>query len=237
MKNKIYLNLNIVEKDQGDAFYLRNKLLLNNSKLEDRTSNSRIIKCFEITKILPKNILEIGCSAGLSLKFYKDYFKSKKINSKIYGIDLSKKAINNAKKKYKDISFSNISSLQIKKLNIKFNLIICGFFLYLLDRELLFKQFDIIYESLTEDGYLIIDDFDPLFPQYNTSYHKKKFYSFKANYSNFLTSSNLFKLIYLDKWDSKNNINKNNSKTFLSNEHSISLFKKIDFKNKFPFEV
>ena len=50
--------------------------------------------------------------------------------------------LNPGSKKYKDLKLFNYSSLQISKFKTKFDLIICGWFLYLLDREYLFKQFD-----------------------------------------------------------------------------------------------
>ena len=56
----------------------------------------------------------------------------------------------------------------------KFDLIICDF-LYLLDRELIFEQFDQIFKSLNKGGYLLISDFEPLFPYFNINNKKKIF--------------------------------------------------------------
>ena len=87
-----------------------------------------------------------------------------------------------------------MSSLKIDKINVKFDLIICGFFLYLLDREEIFKQFDLIYIKLNNNGYLIINDFDPLFNHTNKNIHNRKLKTFKMKYDYFLEQSGYLKL-------------------------------------------
>ena len=50
-------------------------------------------------------------------------------NSRInYGIDLSSKVIKSGKKRFKKLKLIKMSSLEIEKIKIKFDLIICGFF-------------------------------------------------------------------------------------------------------------
>jgi hypothetical protein len=157
-------------------------------------------------------------------------------SSKTIGIDLSKKSISEGKKLYKRITFKNISSLQINKIHIKFDIIICGFFLYLLDREEIFNQFNLIYKKLKTDGYLIIEDFDPMFKHSNKNIHHKNLKSFKMNYSNFLEESGLFKMIYKIRNDEHFKSNKD-KKSFKSNDTSISLFKKMNFNEIYPNDL
>ena len=111
--------------------------------------------------IRPKKVLEIGCSNGRSLNNYKNYLQRRKVKCECYGIDLSKKAIKDGRKKYNNLKFFNYSSLQLEKFNFKFDLIICGFFLYLLDRDLIFRQFDLVYKKLNKNGFLLINDLQP----------------------------------------------------------------------------
>jgi hypothetical protein len=146
---------------------------------------------------------------------------------------LSSKAIILGRKKYKKLKLLQLSSLEIHKIKPQFDLIICGFFLYLLDREEIFNQFNLIYKKLTSNGFLIINDFDPLFKHSNTSMHNKNLKSFKTSYDNFLEESGLFKTVY----KIRNNINllkANDKKIFKSNDVSISLYKKIDFVDSYP---
>ena len=127
--------------------------------------NYGIINLCSINNLKPKSILEIGCANGIRLNDYSNILRSKTN----YGIDISSNAIKDAKKKFKKLHFLKMSSLEINKIKKNFDLIICGFFLYMLDREEIFNQFDLIYRKLNKNGYLIIEDFDPLFKHTNNS--------------------------------------------------------------------
>ena len=140
------------------------------------------------------------------------------------------------KKKYKKLKLFKLSSLEIEKIKINFDLIICGSFLYLLDRHLIFKQFDLISKKLNKNGYLIIQDFDPLFKHTNNNMHNKNFKTFKMSYDNFLEESGLFKMIYKKRNNSKL-IKTNDKKKFKSDDWCLTLFKKIDFEESYPTNV
>ena len=108
------------------------------------------------------------------------------------------------------------------------------FFLNLLDREEIFNQFNLIYKKLTINGYLIINDFDPLFKHTNTSVHNKNLRSFKMSYDNFLEESGLFKVIYKIRYNVKS---VNDKKKFKSDETCLTLYKKINFINSYPENI
>ena len=217
-------NLNLFKKKEADKYYQRNiKFYKNNSQDE------KLLNFLKLNLIQGNAILEIGCCNGKKLDQYRRYLGS----SKTIGTDVSKKAINEGKKIYKDIIFKNISSLEINKLKTKFDIIICGFFLYLLDRDQIFNQFNLIYKSLETNGFLIIEDFDPLFKHTNKNIHQKNLLSFKMNYSNFLEESGLFKMICKIRDDSSSQSKKEKRK-FKNIDTSISLYKKIDFKKSYP---
>lgn len=217
-------NLKIVREKEADNYYIRN---IKNYK--NKCEDQRLSNILKLNSIKGNTILEIGCCNGKRLDQYRRCLGS----HTTIGVDLSKKAIREGKKLHKKITFKNISSLEINKLKIKFDIIICGFFLYLLDREEIFNQFDLIYKNLKNNGYLIIEDFDPLFKHTNKSIHNKKLKSFKMNYSNFLEESGLFKIIYKIRND-ENCISNKNKKKFKSNDTSISLYKKINFIEVYP---
>jgi len=219
-------NLKIVSKAEGDNYYERNVDIYNKE-----TIDNKIIDLIIINNIKPKSILEIGCANGNKLNQCQKILKVKRC----VGIDLSSKAISKGKKKYKNLKLLKLSSLEINKLKLKFDLIICGFFLYLLDREELFSQFDLIYKKLNPNGFLIIKDFDPLFKHTNTSKHNKNLKSFKMSYDNFLQESGLFKLIY--KIKNNYNLKKKSKKNFKSSDTALTLFKKIDFLKEYPENI
>ena len=159
-------------KKEADIFFNRNIDYYASS-----SNDYRILDLIKINTIKPKSILEIGCANGSKLNQYQQELKTK-IN---YGVDLSSKAINSGKKKFKKLKLLQLSSLEIDKIKPNFDLIICGFFLYLLDREKIFNQFNLIYKKLNFNGFLIIEDFDPLFKHTNLLKHNKKVKTFNMS--------------------------------------------------------
>ena len=213
-------NINLIKKKDGNKFFLRNKVSMLNIKDE------KILNLIKINSIKANNILEIGCANGNKLNQYSKLCNSKKS----YGVDLSKKAILDGKRRYKDLKLLNISSLEIDKIKVNFDFIICGFFLYQLDRELIFKQFDLIHEKLKKNGKLLIWDFDPLFKHSNKDLNTKNLTSFKMSYDNFLIESGLFEIVYKQKYITTNK----DKEKFKSNSVSLTLFNKIEFKKEYP---
>jgi cyclopropane fatty-acyl-phospholipid synthase-like methyltransferase len=228
-------NNKILIKSQANNWYKRNypqkKKFKKEINLEE--PSIKIIKFFAETHNLNfKSILEIGCSAGVKLNQYKSIFNSK-VN---YGIDLSAEAIKFGKKKYKKLKLQKLHSLKINKIKNKFDLIICGFFLYLLDRNEIFNQFNLISKKLNPNGYLIIEDFDPIFKHTNKSIHNSNLKSFKMSYQNFLEESGIFKLVYKHRLPlNKLRLETANDKyKFKSTDASVSIYQKMDFISSYP---
>ena len=212
-------NVNLIRKKEADRWFVRNKGSL-------LAKDEKILDLIKINSIKANNILEIGCANGNKLNQYSKLCKSKKS----YGVDLSKKAILDGKRRYKDLKLLNISSFEIDKIKENFDFIICGFFLYHLDRELIFKQFDLIHNKLSKNGLLLIWDFDPLFKHSNKDFNTKKLTTFKMSYDNFLLESGLFEIVYKHKFI----ISNKDKRKFKSNSVSLTLFKKIEFKKEYP---
>ena len=213
----------LLVKNKNNWFYRNKKNIIN------QNDDEHINELIRINNLKAKNILEIGCSNGYKLIQYKELLKS----NNCFGVDLSKEAILDGKKRYKNLKLLKLSSLDIDKIKLNFDLIICGFFLYQLDRNLIFQQFDLIYKKLNKNGYLLIRDFDPLFKHTNTDFNNKKLRTFKMNYDNLLTESGLFELIYKIKYKMK----AQDKKKFKSDKISYSLFRKIDFIESYPENI
>ena len=213
----------LLVKNKNNWFYRNKKNIIN------QNDDEHINELIRINNLKAKNILEIGCSNGFKLIKYKELLKS----NNCFGVDLSKEAILDGKKRYKNLKLLNLSSLDINKIKLNFDLIICGFFLYQLDRNLIFQQFDLIYKKLNKNGYLLIRDFDPLFKHTNTDFNNKKLRTFKMNYDNLLTESGLFELIYKIKYK----MSIQNKEKFKSDKISYSLFRKIDFIESYPENI
>lgn len=223
-------NLKILKQKEADNYFIRK------NKLFSSPVNNKIEEFLALCNLKVSSILEIGCANGYKLAKYQKMLKLKSC----FGVDLSKKAIKDGKKRYKKINFRNLSSLEIDKIKPKFDMIICGFFLYQLDREDIFLQFDKIFKKLNNSGYLLIEDFDPLFNHSNKSLHNKKLKSYKMSFDNFLVQSGLFKLIFKYKSNLPSHTKYNvpiDKKKFKSNDISVTLFKKINFEESYPENI
>jgi len=133
-------------------------------------------------KIKKGLVLEIGCSTGFVLEKIRTIF-----GSKCYGVDASKKAINEGKKIFRNVKlYNNLSeNFIIKK---KFDLIIIGFFLFMVPPFRIFDIFSNIQKHLKTNGHIIIYDF------YNPNKFKKK----KYKHSKFVFSHRYdFKKVFL----------------------------------------
>jgi SAM-dependent methyltransferase len=217
-------NLSLLKNGNHNKWFLRNKKNILNNKHDEK-----IVDLIKANNLKAKNILELGCSNGYKLLRFKELLKSKNC----YGIDISKQAIFDGKKRFKELKLLNCSSLEIDKIKLKFDLVICGFFLYQLDRDYIFQQFDLIYKKLNKNGLLLIKDFDSLFKHTNTDLNNKKLNTYKMSYDNFLIESGLFEMIYKIKYKATTS----DKKKFKSDKISYSLYKKIDFKKSYPTNI
>ena len=203
----------------GDAWY---------KKVKFNSNSSGIVKVLKELNISANKILEIGCGRGKTLFKLKQKIK----NAKLIGIDVSKEAIIYCKKNYKNINFYNLDSLKILKLKGSFDVIILGYFLYLLPREKLFEQFDLITKKLNINGIIIINDFKTNYPCYNFNISNKKILSFKTDYEQFLTCSNNYELIY-----KKEIIHKQYTAKYKNPNSLISAYRKINFLDRFSKDL
>ena len=123
-----------------------------------------VIKLLSLCRIKFKTVLEIGCSTGYVLEKIRLKYKSK-----CFGVDISKNAIAEGKKIFRKIHLRNEffenSGLNKKK----YDLIICGFFLFLMPLNKTLKFFSKIDESLDKNSHVIIYDF------HNKKFKKKKY--------------------------------------------------------------
>jgi SAM-dependent methyltransferase len=113
-----------------------------------------VFKIILKNNIKPKKVLEIGSSTGFLLEGLRLNY-----NCKAYGIDTSKNAIAEGKKLFKKINLTHGMFENSKLKKLKYDLIICGFFLFMLPPKKILNLFSIIDESLNPGGHLIINDF------------------------------------------------------------------------------
>lgn len=169
---------NIVFKQkEGDRWYQRNKANLNQKRLR----SDIVLKITKLFNIRPQKVLELGCANGFRL-----YYLHKKYKCDCFGIDCSREAIIEGKKRYKQIKLycGNIDKLKFK--NAIFDLVIINFVFHWIDRSILSAVVIEIDRVLKNGGIIILGDFYPLYPTKELYHHLKseKIYTYKDDYSN-----------------------------------------------------
>lgn len=164
-QKKIFIN------GEADKWFERNKEKIS------KHHKDVIIEFIKRKKILAKNILEIGCSNGWRL-----YELSKILKGDFVGLEPSEKAINDGKQKYKNIKFIKGTADKLHFKKNSFDLIILGFFLYLIDRSDLFKIATEVDKILKTEGYIFILDFFSENPYSNNYIHTNGVESYKMDY-------------------------------------------------------
>lgn len=183
---------------EGDSYFKRNHKYLSNFK----SKNDVIIKLIDEYSLKFNTICELGCSAGGRLNFIYNNYK----HERIIGVDPSEKAINFGKKINKNISYFKGTSDNLEFISSQsIDLLIVGFFLYVVDRELLLKSVAEIDRILKRNGKLIVIDFYSSTPSISNYKHlpKENGQLYKQNYYKIFLSTKEYELIDFRSLDCK----------------------------------
>jgi ubiquinone/menaquinone biosynthesis C-methylase UbiE len=175
---------------EADNFFLRNK-----EKKYDPDDDT-IITVLKEYEVRPASVLEIGCNYGYRL----DAISSLYPNSKtvVRGIEPSGLAIDQGRKLYPQVDFVNGTADDMSVFETSsVDLLIIGFVLYVVDREILFR---VVAESdrvLKDSGVLMILDFFSEKPLRNPYQHinDAEAYAYKQNYEEIFIASKLYHLL------------------------------------------
>tara|TARA_B100001250_G_scaffold413015_2_gene445790 strand:- start:822 stop:1490 length:669 start_codon:yes stop_codon:yes gene_type:complete len=209
-------------KSEGNSWYKRNKHDLGKSKMVEND--------FFIPFINDKNrILEIGCSNGNNLNYVNS--KLPDFNLEMHGVDPSREAINSGNKMYPDINLQVGTSETLDYDDRCFDIVICGNFLYLVDRDLIFRTISEIDRVLKYGGFLIIVDFDVPAAYSNNYIHCENVQSYKNDYSKFFVGCGHYTIVGKKQFSIKNrysfhkNIDERISSTILYKELIKDVYK------------
>jgi len=162
---------NIVQTVEGDAWHARNKSA-------DRSSDPVLHQIFTNPNINPTTVLEIGCGTGWRLARIMDRY----YGADCRGCDLSWEAIEAGRNRYKRLGLRVASADSIGYPNDSFDLVILGFFMYLVDREDLFRVVAEVDRVLRDKGFLVIHDFLPDEPHSRDYAHDPRLSTYKMGY-------------------------------------------------------
>ncbi len=158
---------------EGDCWLERNSEVLRSRTPENDwvLSNWEKISCGQ-SKL---NVLEIGCSSGIRLKWLQDRY-----DAHCFGVEPSLKACELASAQGLKITHGTADALPFD--NGFFDVVIFGFCLYLCDRNELFK---IAFEAdrvLKPKSWLLIEDFYSPWEVVHNYHHKEGIKSYKMDY-------------------------------------------------------
>lgn len=155
---------------EGDEYFKRHQNWLTSVNKETDLVYSSLVSL----DLKPNSILEIGCANGFRLNWLYEKF-----GCYCMGIDPSSNAIKDGRKKYPEIIFEKATFDTLENIAKKFDIIILGFFVYLIPREKLFKLAYLVDSHLENDGYITSFDFYSKIPIVNEYKHKDDILSFK----------------------------------------------------------
>lgn len=179
----------IFREFEGNGWFERNKEKLGTKEL---LSLDLPIKLIELYDLKPKRCVELGCSNGWRLdEIYKRF------GCECIGVEPSKKAVEDGRKKFKNIQLFNSTADSTSLEDESVDLVIINFVFCVIDRKTLLKTVYEIDRILKNNGYLIIGDFYPESPT-KVKYHhlpNENVFVFKQNYADIFISTSCYKMI------------------------------------------
>jgi SAM-dependent methyltransferase len=170
---------------EGDAWFIRNRAALSTGK--SRTFAPSVQHRLRGLD----SVLEIGCADGRNLEQFIDLgFQT------VVGVDPSELAVSlgTAQNKKLDLRVGTAENLPVDD-DEKFDVVIAGFFLYLVDRSHLLASIANIDRVLRKSGYLLLIDFFSSKLTKIQYVHKPGLFSYKMNYSEIFLATNEYQLI------------------------------------------
>jgi len=188
---------------------------------------------------LPNNILDVGCSIGVSTEYL---YKNFETSENIHGIDLSPYFIGMAEYRKNvqntNIQYSHGNAENMPYENDKFDLIVCNFLFHELPREAANNIIKEIYNKLSYNGVIAIVDMDPshldkqlkgnVFRKWAFESTEPHIYNYYLRNTNEMLESHGFEYIEKRRSDPLNSIWLGSKKSYLQ---SGNINKNVNIKN------
>ncbi len=209
---------------EGDSWFKRNLESMDNRDSDNDVIYLAVKKIFN-EGLNGKEILEVGCSKGYRLNWFR------KEGAVTFGFDPSESAIFDGKKDYgfnENELFVSDSASFFAENEVKFDVIIFGHSLYLVDPKDIPKIVSGAFNSLREGGFIVIFDFDSE-PQRQEYHHLDGVYSFKARFDSFFTWIPQMILCSKEVREHKGSMSMGDQKE----DCALSIIRKVPIKNAF----
>lgn len=172
---------------EGDDYFKRNIESYSDASSRE---NDPVILILEKYNLKSDSVLQLGCCTGSLLAAIKRRFGGRLF----VGVEPSQKAIKFGMDKFPGIKLYQGTIAKNPLRNETFDMVIVQSVLHWVSRSTLFKSICDIDMFVKDGGFLIIGDFDPSCPSKCHYHHLPNgdFWTFKQNYSQFFTASNLY---------------------------------------------
>ncbi len=187
---------------EADHWYLRNKEKL--EVIKQSIATDILLKTCKPYSDQIKNVLEIGCASAQKLEIITREFEATG-----YGIDPSELAINDARSRFSamglNATFSVGVSSDLPYLEKSMDLVLLGFFLYVVGRNELESTINEINRVTKPGGFLLIEDFDYGMPITKEYVHHRDLRTYKENYARYFIDDFGYYLIEKHSYSHSNN--------------------------------
>lgn len=168
-------------KSEGDAYFERNLQAEGTYSGAARFLAEFLNKYSNISKFGGAKLLEVGCAGGHNL-----IYLSQSFGLKCFGIEPSKKAVEYGKRVIRTQEIANVELLCGTSDHLPFedgsmDYVILGFFMYLLNRDVVLKTVVETDRVLKRGGFLVIQDFDVPTPYKRTYKHNSDIFTYKCD--------------------------------------------------------
>jgi SAM-dependent methyltransferase len=172
---------------EGDQWFQRNRSALHELKV---LKNEPVLRLIELINLKPKKAIEIGASSGFRLQTLQQIY-----SCEVTAVEPSEAAIEHGRTEYPQVHFIKgvASSVPIEH-DAQFDLVIVNAVLHWIDRSTLLRSCAEIDRLLAENGFLVIGDFHPPFPE-RVNYHHRTdvaLYTYKQNYAEIFLATKLY---------------------------------------------
>jgi len=158
---------------EGDQWFQRNRA---GKGTEGGYAEDPVLEMLCSLGFCPRRVLEIGCSDGGRLQVIQETF-----GAECSGVEPSQLAVEAGLKRGLDVRQGTADELPFA--DGEFDLVILGFFLYLVDRGDLFKIAAETDRVVSDDGIVAVYDFYSPVPYRNPYQHRSGLFSYKMDYS------------------------------------------------------
>ena len=177
---------------EADNWYLRNKQQL--ERIAQSIPTDLLIQTCTPFADQINSVLEVGCASGQKLEIV-----IREFNAKGFGIDPSSLAIRDARERFSTQGLNSDFRVGVSSMlpyaDGSMDLVILGFFLYVVDRNELEKTVNEIDRVLKPGGFLLIEDFDYGRAITKDYAHYQGLKTYKENYARLFTEQRNFYLI------------------------------------------